>query len=204
MCSRCSPTPASARRCTRSCRRAAWRRSSIRSPAIAGSASTSDRIAEIERELASLEAQREAGLESELEELRAEQARAEARRDELAVAVEARRVELDTAERGAEEARAAHRSAEQAVEAARREAARVGAELAAVNHFLRAAGTAPAGVRSLAEEVGAEAGYELAVAAALGSLLRAGVVSDLREGHALLDAAGSEGGTALLPAAHAT
>jgi chromosome segregation protein len=159
-----------------------------------------DRIAELEQALAQLDAERSAGVEAELEGLRAEQQAAEARRDELVAATQLRRQELDAAERAAGEARDARRAAEQAVEAARREAARVGAELAAVNHFLRAAGTAPAGTRPLAEDVGAEEGYELAVAAALGSLLRAGVVADLREGHSLLDAAGTEGGSALLPA----
>ncbi len=159
-----------------------------------------ERIAELEQALAQLDAERAAGVEAELEGLRAEQHAAEARRDELVAATQLRRQELDAAERAAGEARNARRAAEQAVEAARREAARVGAELAAVNHFLRAAGTAPAGTRPLAEDVGAEPGYELAVAAALGSLLRAGVVGDLREGHTLLDAAGTEGGSALLPA----
>ncbi len=78
--------------------------------------------------------------------------------------------ELDAAERAAGEARNARRAAEQAVEAARREAARVGAELAAVNQFLRAAGTAPARHPTARRGVGVEPGYELAVAAALGSL----------------------------------
>jgi len=161
--------------------------------------SSADRIAEIETELAALDAEREAGLESELEGLRAQQAEAEARRRALAATLEERRVALDQAERAAEAARAARREAEQGADGARREAARIGADLAAVNHFLRAAGGAPAGTRSLAEDVGADEGYELAVAAALGSLLRAGVVADLREGHSLLDAAGAAGGSALLP-----
>jgi chromosome segregation protein len=171
--------------------------------AAAAGESTGDRIAEIQTELAALDEQRAAGLEAELEGLRAEQARAEARRDELAAVSDARRADLDEAERAAEEARRARREAEKGVEAARQDAARIGADLAAVNHFLRAAGGAPAGVRSLAEDVGADEGYEHAVAAALGSLLRAGVVADLREGHALLDAAGSAGGSALLPAVDA-
>src|SRR5437763_5736653 len=162
--------------------------------------SAADRIAEIEAELAALEEQRSAGLETELEGLRAEQARAEARVAELASVVEARRTALDAAERAAEKARGERREAEQGAESARREAARVGAELAADDNLLRAAGGAPAGARSLAEDVGADEGYEHAVAAALGSLLRAGVVADLREGHSLLDAAGSAGGSALLPA----
>src|SRR6185312_8271638 len=153
------------------------------SPSPASDSDSTPRLAELEEALAQLEAERAAGVEAELE---------------------GRRKELDVVERGATDAREWRRRAEQGVEAARREAARVGAELAAVNHFLRNAGTAPAGVRSLAEDVGAEEGYELAVAAALGSLLRAGVVSDLREGHTVLDAAGSEGGSALLPAASAS
>jgi chromosome segregation protein len=165
--------------------------------------SSAHRIAEIEAELARLDAEREAGLEAELEGLRAAQAEAEKRRDSVGAVLDERRAALDAAERAAESARATRREAEQGVEAARREAARIGAELAAVNHFLRAAGGAPAGVRSLAEDVGADEGYEHAVAAALGSLLRAGVVADLREGHSLLDAAGSSGGSALLPATDA-
>src|SRR4051794_33515549 len=162
------------------------------------------RITEIEEALAHLESERSAGVEAELEELRAEQRTAESRRSEVDAAMEVRRKELDAVERGASDAREWRRKAEQAVETARREAARVGAELAAVNHFLRNAGTAPAGTRSLAEDVGAESGYELAVAAALGSLLRAGVVADLREGQAVLEAAGTEGGSAILPSAPAT
>jgi chromosome segregation protein len=168
--------------------------------AAAAGESSGDRIAEVQAELAALEEQRAAGLEAELEGLRAEEARASARRDELSAVLDSRRAALDAAEQAAEEARRARREAEKGVESARQEAARIGADLAAVNHFLRAAGGAPAGVRSLAEDVSADEGYEHAVAAALGPLLRAGVVADLREGHSLLDAAGSAGGSALLPA----
>jgi len=107
--------------------------------------SAADRIAEIEAELAALHAEREAGLESELEGLRAEQGAAMERRDAAAAVLAERRAALDAAERASEEARAARRAAEQGVESARQEAARIGAELAAVNHFLRAAGGAPAG-----------------------------------------------------------
>src|SRR5436190_4960337 len=82
--------------------------------------SAADRIAEIEAELAALEEQRSAGPEAELEGLRTEQARAEARVAELATVVEARRAALDAAERTAEEARGARREAEQGVESARR------------------------------------------------------------------------------------
>jgi chromosome segregation protein len=174
----------------------------LREEAAAGEGPTAaGRIAEIERELARLVAEREAGLESELEGLRARRADAEARRDELAGELERHRAKLAAAERVAEEARTRRGAAEQVADSARRKAARVGAELAAVNHFLRAAGGAPAGARSLAEDIETETGYELAAAGALGSLLRAGVVRDLRQGHALLDAAGPGGGSALVPGA---
>ncbi|MBX5469849.1 MAG: AAA family ATPase [Thermoleophilaceae bacterium] len=157
------------------------------------------RIEELERELAEVEAERAAGLEAELARLASERDEAAARRAEMEEVVAARRADLEAAERAAAEARNARRESERAVEAARRAAAEVGAELASVNHFLRSAGAGIAGARALAEDVRAEEGYELAVAAALGSLLRAGVVSDAAEGGRLLDSAGGQGGSALLP-----
>ena len=93
------------------------------------------------------------------------------------------------AEHAVEEARTAQRQAERDAEAARAAAAKAGAELAAVNQFLRTAAAAPDGARTLADELKVEPGFELAVAAALGSRLRAGVVGSLGEGEALLDGA---------------
>src|ERR671935_2933371 len=86
--------------------------------------------AEVERLLSEVAARRESA-----EEAFAEHSRAAARRDELAAALEARRAALDEAERAAEAARAGRREAEKGVDAARQEAARIGADLAAVNHF---------------------------------------------------------------------
>jgi chromosome segregation protein len=156
-----------------------------------------ERIAEIESELADVDARRERRIEEQLAELSAERDAAQARRDELESAVATRRAEHELAERAAEEARAARSAADRALETARREAATAGAELATVNQYLRSAGGAPGGARSLADELGVEPGYEQALAAVLGPLLRAGLVEDLTAGSRLLDSA-RDGGSALL------
>ncbi len=74
----------------------------------------------------------------------------------------------------------------------------VGAELAAVNQFLRSVGGAPGGARTLAQALDVDEGYELALAAVLGPRLSAAMVDDLAAGEALLDQAGDAGGTALV------
>ena len=85
-------------------------------------------------------------------------------------------------------ARAARRDAERAVEAARARAAQAGAELAAVNQFLRTAAAAPDGSATLAQSLDVAPGYELALAAALGPRLSAALVDDLAAGERLLEA----------------
>ncbi len=75
------------------------------------------------------------GLERELEGARV-------RVSELEQAAAERRSALEAAEQAAEDARAARRDAERAAEAARARAAEVGAELAAVNQFVRGSGAA--------------------------------------------------------------
>src|SRR5215207_8818408 len=168
-----------------------------------------DRIAAIEEELAALDAGRDERLARELAGLEAELAAARGRVEELDSEAAERRTALEDAERAADEARAARREAEQAAEAARARAAQVGAELAAVNQFVRGAGAPHAAEaareadtsadgRSLAERLHVESGYELALAAVLGPRLTAAVVSDLGEGERLLDAAGRNGGSALI------
>src|SRR5829696_3466584 len=157
-----------------------------------------ERVAALQRELDSLESEREGRLERELAELARERDTAGARLTELQAVTAQRREALESAERAADRARAARREAEKAVEAARREAAERGAELASVNQFLSRAAAAPGGARALAEDLGVEPGYELAVAAALGPLLSAGVVDDLGEGERLLDTASSDGAVALI------
>jgi chromosome segregation protein len=156
------------------------------------------RIAKLEEELAALERDREAELARQLVELEQQLVAAgevvEVRSAEIETALDARR----QAEQLVEQARSHVREAERAVEAARREAARVGGELAAVNQFLRGHANAPGGASALADELEVDAGFELALAAALDGRLRAALVGDRGAGSALLDRAGAEGGRALV------
>ncbi len=158
------------------------------------------RIAAIEQELASLDADRAERLERELAGLEEELAAARAQVGALQNAAEGRRAALAEAEETAVAARGARRDAERAAEAARAAAARVGAELAAVNQFVRSAAGAPGEARPLAERLHVEPGYELALAAVLGPRLTAAVVADLAAGERLLDAAGRDGASALIDA----
>ncbi len=155
-------------------------------------------IRRLEIELERLESERLDQLEDELAGLRAKRNEAERSRVGLQAVVEQRRAELGDAESAADAAREARRGAESAVDTARREVARVGAELAAVNQFLATAPAAPGGARALAEDIGADPGYEVALAAVLGPRLRAGVVADIREGERLLNEAGERGASLLL------
>jgi chromosome segregation protein len=161
------------------------------------------RVAEIETELAALAEERSRRLEEQLATLALELEGVRAAEAAAAAVVSERRAALAETERAAESARAARAEAERAVENARRGAASVGAELATVNHFLRSAAGAPGGARSLADALGVEPGYEQALAAVLGPLLRAGLVDSVAEGSQLLDAA-RDGGSALLAPAGAS
>jgi chromosome segregation protein len=67
-----------------------------------------------------------------------------------------------------------------------------------VNQFLRAQTPLPGAATALSDELEVDAGYELALAAALDGRLRAAVVGDRSDGAALLDRAGAEGGRALV------
>ena len=157
-----------------------------------------DRIAAIERELAALDAGREERLERELAGLEEQQVAARARVEELESAAAEGRTALERAELAAEEARAARREAERAAEAAGARAAQVGAELAAVNQFVRGASASPGNTRTLVEQLHVEPGYERALAAVLGPRLTAAVVNDRGEGELVLDAAGQNGASVLL------
>ncbi|HSY39517.1 MAG TPA: hypothetical protein VLA79_08310, partial [Polyangia bacterium] len=95
-------------------------------------------------------------------------------------------------------ARQARRAAETSAEAARREAAKVGAELARANQFLRSHSGPAGSARSLSDDLEVEAGAELALSAALGARLSAAVVEDRAAGAALLDRAKRDGGRALI------
>ncbi len=163
-----------------------------------------ERVAALEAELEQLAQSRQERLGQELAglETRREAAQAEcAGLDEIAQVALARRREADAA---ADAARRARREVDGAAERARREAAKVGAELAAVNQFLRSHAGAPGGAPALADALRADAGYELALAAALGPRLRAAVASNFAEAASLLDGAGRDGGAALVPAGDPT
>ena len=111
--------------------------------------------------------------------------------------VDAKRAALAEADAACELARQARRAAETSAEAARREAAKIGAELARANQFLRSAAGPSGGARSLSDDLEVEAGAELALSAALGARLSAAVVEDRAAGGALLDRAKRDGGRAL-------
>jgi chromosome segregation protein len=162
------------------------------------------RIAELEQALAALARDREAELDRELAELGEQRGQAEATVAERGAAVEhAHRLRLQ-AEARADHSRDAVRAAERDVEAARRNAARVGGELAAVNQFLRSQAAAPGGATVLADLLEVDPGYELAVTAALDGRLRAALASDRTTAAALLDRAGPDGGRALVAATSET
>ena len=156
------------------------------------------RIQALEDELEALQRDRQAELSRQLAELESELEAAGERiagsDQAVAAALEQRRV----GDRGAEAARGAIRESERGAELARREAARVGGELAAVNQFLRNHAGAIHGATSLSDSLDVAPGYELAVAAALDGRLTAAVVDDTDAGGVLLDRAGHDGGRALV------
>ncbi|HEX6713254.1 MAG TPA: AAA family ATPase [Thermoleophilaceae bacterium] len=158
----------------------------------------SARVEELETELRALDAERDRRLEIELRELAVERDRAEAARAAAAAEAERLRSQLASAEAAAADAREQRRLGERAAADARSASASVAAELAAVNRFLASAPSAVGGAKSLADDIEVDPGYETALTAVLGSLMRAGIVSDLREGGDLLDRHARDGGIALV------
>jgi len=190
--------------------RAEGRRATLRALEAAAAQDVPDeagrgRIEALEAELEQLEAHREAALDRELASLGTEREEADADVSRAAALVAQARDALREADAAAEAARLARRETERVAEAARREAARVGAELAACNQYLRthagAAGRGAAGLRSLADELEVEAGCERALAAVLGGRLRAALADDRGEAERLLARLGDEGGRVLVAGA---
>jgi chromosome segregation protein len=155
-------------------------------------------IAAMARELQALCEDREAELARQLARLEDELMGAEAAVAEQSRVVEATLAARRGGESSLEGARAEIREAERTADAARRDAARIGSELASVNQFLRHHAGAPHGASALADALEVDAGYELAVAAALDGRLAAAVAEDRDAAGALLDRAGREGGRALV------
>jgi chromosome segregation protein len=160
------------------------------------------RIAALEAELAEIAERREHELGEELSELEQALAAQRAREREASEQVSAALAERERADGAAGAARERLIQAERAVERARSETARVGAELAAANQFLRGHASVGGGEngspRALSEDLRVRDGYELALAAALGGRLDAAVVENVAGAESLLDRAGPDGGTALL------
>jgi chromosome segregation protein len=152
-----------------------------------------ERIEQLEDELQRLDSEREQELERELAKLEQQRAAAAERVKATAEEVRVRAEALAAAEKAAEAARQARGEARRGIEGARRESARVGAELAAVNQFLRSHASAPGGARALSGELEVEPGYELALSAALDTRLSAALADDLDAGVALLDKGGRDG-----------
>jgi chromosome segregation protein len=164
-----------------------------------------ERIAVLEAELAEIERRREQELGVEVAELERSLAEQRSREQELTSEVGEAKSARELADAAATSAREQLMESERAVETARREVARIGAELAAANQFLRGHAGAwgsghDEGPKALSEELRVSDGYELALAAALGGRLDAAMVDDVAGAESLLDGAGPDGGTALLAA----
>ncbi len=156
------------------------------------------RIDSLQSQIAALDRNREAELSRQLAELERELVEAAGVCGEREHAVEQARQARLRCEASYEQSRQAVREAERALEATRREAARIGGELAAVNQFLRSQASAPGDAVSLSDQLEVDPGYEHALAAALDGRLRAAIVSDLAAGTQLLNRSGVDGGRALV------
>jgi chromosome segregation protein len=159
------------------------------------------RIEALEEELAEIAVRREQEVGREVAELEAELERQRVQAQTLAQELAEARAAREQADSQAESARERLASSEREAQETRREAARIGAELAAANQFLRGHAHALGGAdapKALSEELRVKDGYELALAAALGGRLDAAVVEDVAGAESVLDRAGPDGGTTLL------
>ena len=161
-------------------------------------AAPTERIARLEAELAALDAVSGERPDAELHRLRQEREERERGRAALEDEVAARRASVRAAEAAIAPLRDGRRAAEAALETSRSEGARARAELDAVAHLARSAAPAPGANGALAAHLRVDPGYELALAAALGPLLRAGLAAGVDQGAALLDADAEDGGTVLV------
>ncbi len=172
----------------------------LEAPADASAQRPQERIAELERALAEVEAQHGQGIESELAELKqalAGQREQLGQLDQLGALL---RQELERREQRLAQAREQLAESEQRGRDVRRERERLEAELSAVNQFLRdhARARSGDGASALSEELRVADGFELALAAVLGGRLDAALADGLEGAQALLDKVGPDGGTVLL------
>jgi chromosome segregation protein len=168
----------------------------------AETAVSESRIAALEAELAEIQATREQEIEREIAELQSTYEQQLELVEQAAARAADAREQRERADAQAERVRERLTDAERVVQDVRRESARVGAELAAANQFLRGHTGFSAdhadSPKALSEELRVQDGYELALAAALGGRLDAALVKDIPGAESLLDRAGPDGGTALL------
>ncbi len=161
-----------------------------------------ERIGVLQAQLAEIDASREQEIEREIAELQEALGEQTARIEQAETAAAAARAARVQADEHAEQARRDLAAGEHEAQDARRESARVGAELAAANQFLRGharvGGDQAGSPKALSEELRVQDGYELALAAALGGRLDAALVEDVAGAEELLDRAGPDGGSALL------
>ena len=155
------------------------------------------RLGELEAELEQLEQERASRLDAELAGLESERAEAQRRIEELTANGETANGELEAAEAGVTEAHARRHAATELVELAARARGAVAERLEEARERARLA-RQDGGAESLAARLDVEPGYEAAVSAALGGLLRARVVSSLSEGASAVAELGDEGGRALV------
>jgi chromosome segregation protein len=176
------------------------------SPAGGRESSEGNRIEELEAELARLHAERGRELAEHSAQLAEQHERERVQLASATVELERAREAARLADAEVAAARERLAEAERGCQQVRREAERVGAELAGVNQFLRAhprvggasSATGLAPPSALGEELRVVDGYELALAAALGGRLDAVLVADIRGAHEVLDGAGPDGGAALM------
>jgi chromosome segregation protein len=150
----------------------------------------------LEAELSRLDQDRDARLTTELQEIERERQESERRATDLGERIEAKALELERAERAADDIReAGRRAGEQVAEATRKRAA-LEIELASIVE--RQQLVAGADRPSLAQKVTAEPGFETALAAALGGRLTAILVDDLGSGARAIERSSPEGGRVLV------
>jgi chromosome segregation protein len=157
-----------------------------------------DRVRRLEAELAALDGASRGSSDRELEQLRERRDQCELRRAAQAGEVSEHRAAGQAAEAKVAPLRSARRTAEATLDAARSEWAAARAELEAVVQLARTAAAAPGEAGALAEHLRVEPGYELALAASLGPLVRAGLAAGIAEASSLLDEYQDGAGTVVI------
>jgi chromosome segregation protein len=153
-------------------------------------------LAELEAELSRLDHERDARIATELEDIERGRVEADRRAAELDQQIDAQGIELDRAQRAADEAREVRRRAGEQVEETARKRAALELELASIVERQQLVDDSAG--PSLAQKVTAHQGYEAALAAALGGRLTAILVEDLGSGARAIERSSPEGARVLV------